>query len=61
MADLLAKIGASQDQPDIPVNQKTCKQIIKENSKKQWLDNWAQCNTGRKVYTYQEYQNLKML
>ena len=34
VADLLAKIGASQDQPDIPVNQKTCKQIIKEKSKK---------------------------
>ena len=59
VADLFAKIGASQDQPYIPVNQKTCKQIIKEKSKKQWLDNWAQCNTGRTVYTYLKAPNPK--
>ena len=29
-ADRLAKKGASQDQPDTPVNQDICKQIIKE-------------------------------
>ena len=58
-ADLLAKKGAGQDQPDIPVNQNTCKQIIKEKSKKEWLDNWAQCNTGRIVYTYLKAPNLK--
>ena len=56
-ADRLAKKGACLDQPDIPVNQNTCKQIIKEKSKKEWLDNWTQCNTGRTIYTYLKAPN----
>ena len=56
-ADRLAKKGACLDQPDIPVNQNTCKQIIKEKSKKEWLDNWTQCNTGRTIYAHLKAPN----
>jgi len=46
-ADTLAKKGASQEQPERPVSHITCKQIIKANSKTEWVNSWSMCSTGR--------------
>ena len=51
-ADALAKKGASKEQPRRPVSQATCKQIIRSNSKIEWLSQWALGTTGRAVFTH---------
>ena len=56
-ADRLAKRGANKEQPNIPISQNTCKQIIKQNLKTEWLNNWAQSKTGRSVYTHLKEPN----
>ena len=58
-ADRLAKRGANKEQPNIPISQNTCKQIIKENLKTEWLNNWAQSKTGRSVYSHLKEPNPK--
>ena len=58
-ADRLAKKGTIKEQPDIPISQNTCKQIIKENIKTEWLNNWAKSNTGRSIYSHQKEPNPK--
>ena len=58
-ADRLAKRGANKEQPNIPISQNTCKQIIKENLKTEWLNNWAQSKTGRSVYPHLKVPNPK--
>ena len=49
-ADLLAKKGASQEQPNLPVSLNTCKQIIKSNTKIEWLNTWASSTKGRAIF-----------
>ena len=49
-ADLLAKKGADLPQPDIPVAYSTCRQMIKANSKEEWLNSWSAGKTGRSMY-----------
>jgi len=51
-ADTLAKKGASQEQPERPVSHITCKQIIKANSKTEWVNSWSMCSTGRVMYPH---------
>ena len=48
----MAKKGASQEQPERPVSHTTCKQIIKANSKTEWVNSWSMCSTGRVMFPY---------
>ena len=56
-ADRLAKEGASQEQPNLPVSLNTCKQIIKSNTKIEWLNTWAQSDKGRALFQYMTCPN----
>ena len=58
-ADNLAKMGASKNQPNLPVSQRTCKQQLKETCKKEWLRDWTQCDKGRNFYKYYPKPNSK--
>ena len=58
-ADKLAKEGSSMEQPENPVPQNTCKQIIKSNIQIQWMSDWAQDKTGRKLFPYMPKPNKK--
>ena len=49
-ADKLAKEGASKEQPDKPLDMQTAKQILRNNSKEEWMNRWATGKTGRAVY-----------
>ena len=51
-ADALAKKGASKEQPENETSLTTCKEIIKSNSKIEWMNNWALGNTGRAMFNY---------
>ena len=51
-ADKLAKEGAMMHQPDKPVPQRTCKQIIKSNIQIEWVNGWALDKTGRKIFPF---------
>ena len=54
---MLAKKGATQEQPNLPVSLETCKQIIRSNSKIEWLNNWATCNKGRAIFPHMTQPN----
>ena len=56
---MLAKKGASQEQPNLPVLLNTCKQIIKSNTKIEWLNPWASSNKGRAIFPYLTQPNIK--
>lgn len=49
-ADALAKHGTTKTQPEKPVSIQTVKQILKSNTKEEWLNRWAAGTTGRAVY-----------
>ena len=49
-ADHLAKEGAKETQPNRPVNQETVKQILRNNTKEEWLNRWTTGMTGRAMY-----------
>ena len=51
-ADSLAKQGAAQPQPDVPVDQETATKIIKSNFKEEWLNDWSTNKTGRSLYNH---------
>ena len=51
-ADALAKKGASKEQPERPVSQETCRQIIRNNTQIEWLSQWALGTKGRAVFTH---------
>ena len=51
-ADTLAKRGAAQPQPDVPVNQETVTKIIKSNLKEEWIHDWSTNKTGRSLYNH---------
>ena len=59
IADQLAKEGARKEQQNIDVNQATVKQILKNNSKEEWLTRWAYGNTGRVVFQEMNKPNEK--
>jgi len=56
---MLAKKGSSMEQPENPVPQSTCKQIIKSNIQSQWMSDWAQEKTGRALFPYMPKPNKK--
>ena len=56
-ADTLAKKGASLEQPNRPVSQKTAKQIIRSNTKLEWYNQWALSDKGRVVFQYMPKPN----
>ena len=58
-ADALAKQGASLPQPDVPVAYSTCCQMIKANSKEEWMNNWSTGKTGRHMYGHMSKPLLK--
>ena len=51
-ADSLAKKGAAQPQPDVPVNHETVTKIIKSNFKEEWMNDWSTNRTGRSMYNH---------
>ena len=46
-ADKLAKQGTTCEQTQHPVTLKTSKQIIKANTREEWMNRWAMGKTGR--------------
>jgi len=51
-ADKLAKLGASLPQPNPPISFQTAKQIIASNKQEEWMNRWAQGETGRCVFPH---------
>ena len=51
-ADVLAKRGASQPQPEAPVSYNTVSKMIRTNLKDEWLVDWVQNSTGRALYEH---------
>ena len=49
-ADKLAREGASKEQPNRPLDMQTTKQILRNNTKEEWMNRWATGKTGRPVY-----------
>ena len=58
-ADILAKKGAEKEQINKPVSQTTAKQIIKSNTKIDWLNSWANCEKGRSMFKHVPKPNTK--
>ena len=49
-ADTLAKQGSLKPQPITPATLNTAKQMIRQAYKQEWMRNWENGTTGRKVY-----------
>ena len=58
-ADILAKRGASKEQPIKPVSQTTAKQIIKSKCKVEWQNTWTRSEKGRAMFKYIPKPNKK--
>lgn len=58
-ADSLAKKGAAQPQPDVPVDHETVTKIIKSNFKEEWMNNWSTNRTGRSMYNHMTCPKIK--
>ena len=58
-ADTLAKRGAAQPQPDVPVNQETVTKMIKSNLKEEWIQDWSTNKTGRSMYNHMTCPKIK--
>ena len=58
-ADKLAKEGAKKEQSDKPSSNKTVKQILRTNSKEEWLNRWRHGDTGRVMYQEMRGPNPK--
>ena len=59
IADRLAKCGAQKEQIDTDVTQETVKQILKTNSKEEWMRRWTTGSTGRSVFSEMTKPNSK--
>ena len=51
-ADMLAKKGSQTTQPQNPTTLQAVKQKIKQAYRKEWMDNWTNGSTARKVFKY---------
>lgn len=51
-ADTLAKKGSKQEQPTTPAPLQTVKQVLKANTKEDWMNRWAMAKTGRIVFKH---------
>lgn len=58
-ADKLAKEGAQKEQSDKPSSYTTVKQILRNNSKEEWLNRWCNGDTGRVMYREMSGPNPK--
>jgi ribonuclease HI len=58
-ADTLAKAGANSQQHNRPVTLHTAKQIIRNNKKEEWLNEWAMGTTGRAIFQHMATPNSK--
>ena len=58
-ADKLAKEGAQKEQMDTDVTQETVKQILRNNSKEEWIRRWIEGSTGRCVFNEMTKPNSK--
>ena len=58
-ADRLARKGASMDQHERPVNYDTIRNILRNNYKEEWFNQWAQGMTGRKMYREMNQSNKR--
>ena len=58
-ADILAKKGSKLTQPTKPTTLNAAKQQIKQTYKREWMNNWASGDTGRKVYAHMKKTSLK--
>ena len=52
VADKLAKEGACKPQKNLPCSMDTVKQILKNQSKEEWLNRWAGGTTGRSYFVH---------
>ena len=50
IADDLAKQGSRKDQPNKPCSMETTRQLLKQDSKMEWLNRWATGKTGRVMF-----------
>ena len=57
IADQLSKSGASMPQTNTSATFQTCKSILLSKCKKEWLNRWANADTGRLLYRYMEKPN----
>ena len=51
-ADVLAKRGTGQPQPEVPVTYDTVCKMIRSNLKEEWLNDWTNNSTGRALYEH---------
>ena len=51
-ARVVAKRGASQPQPEVPVTYDTVSKMVRSNFKEEWLNDWSRNSTGRALYKY---------
>ena len=51
-ADYLAKQGSKQQQPNTAASLQTAKQIIRTNTKEEWMNRWAMGTTGRAIFKH---------
>ena len=58
-ADILAKKGSKLTQPTKPTTLNAAKQQIKQTYKREWMNNWASGDTGRKVYAHMKKTTSK--
>ena len=58
-ADKLAKEGAQKEQTDKPTSNNTVKQILRNNSRKEWLNRWRTGDTGRVMFREMSEPNPK--
>ena len=58
-ADFLAKTGASNPQTKVQASLETAKQTIKQQKRKEWLNQWEQSTKGRLVFQHMPSPNPK--
>ena len=58
-ADQLSKTGASLPQTDTVASLQTCRGIIQAKSRDQWLNRWANAETGRSLFRHMDKPNPK--
>ena len=58
-ADQLAKKGSLLPQPNVPVSYDTVRCMIKQNSKIDWLNEWALGKSGRTLFRHMPKPDLK--
>ena len=54
----LEMTGSRQEQPPSQTTYETVKQIIRSNSKEEWLNEWAMCTTGRVLFKHITTPNI---